>query len=146
MDQDQQRDYAEEAANRALLHEEDNTPLSVEEFSSVADEALDSFRKSILNPDPGAEFGLTGHQMDYQAFAEEALKFYRLVANHPLTEICASSTDAYEGAKTALMYAITLAYPDIEEIDIYETAIDSGENIAHCAQYVRDHGKVSLRR
>jgi len=35
MDQEQQRDYAEEAANRALLHEEEYTPSSVAEAAAM---------------------------------------------------------------------------------------------------------------
>lgn len=82
----------------------------------------------------------------FRLFAEQALKFYRTVAGDPNAEICASGEDIYEGAKLAVLGAIRLAYPDINEEDIYDIAIDSGESVAYCADYVRQNGQITLKR
>ncbi len=124
--QDDQRDYAEEAANRALLHEEDNSDTTPEQWNAWSDQA-----KTVIEAEASR----------YRTFAEDALKFYTSVAGHQDYEIASSDLNAYKGATTVLFYAIALAYPDLSETDIkevFDECVYSGENVADSVKAYTD--------
>lgn len=130
MDQDDQRDYAEEAANRQLMQEHDEldtSPASFVYFSNPAyvrsEEEMSALR----------------------TFAEDALKFYNLVARHPDRDICAYDTISYTKTRMVLFQAIGMAYPDLSDSDIteiYEVLVDSGENVAYAVSYHKENGSI----
>jgi hypothetical protein len=121
MNQDDQRDMAEEAANRALLHETDEQDIDL-----ATPETWHLWQG-------GAKAYIEAEASRYRTFAEDALKFYTSVAGHQDYEIASSDNNAYKGATSVLFYAIALAYPDLSETDIkevFDECVYSGENVA----------------